>query len=893
MHFNDNALTRREFLALAAQSACALALAGAALDSSARAEAAGNGDPLERIGISDKAYRSARRRAEDLCGKMTLDEKIGQVGSTAPAIAHLDVPAYNYYTGEALHGLISGYPATSFPVPLALAATWNPELIHRVYTAVADEARAYDNSEKIGLSYYSPATLNLHRDPHWGRCSEAPGEDPCLAATIAVQMVRGMQGDDPTYLKTTPCSKHFICNNTDNDRTWVSANVDPRSFWEYYTRAYRATILDGDVFTVMGAYSAINGIPCCADHMLLTDLLRTQWGFRGYVTSDCDAVYNIYDPHHYATSQAQASGMAINAGCDLDCGGTLQNHLAEAVAQNMVGEPAITEAVVRLFTVRYLLGLFDPPASVAYTKIPFSVVDSAAHRSLALDAARQSLVLLKNENRFLPVDKGSIKKLAVIGPMGNVCYLGGYSGNPAVRVSPYHGICDALGVTLWSSAIGASQAVSMSKGVQLESSPSQETDLGFINDGAWVEFPKADFTGKTALRARVASASQGGRIDVHLDSLDGPLVCSYTVTHTGSWQDWVDLTQPLSGITGEHKIFLSFHGGGGYLLNVAQLELEPVVAPPVPANLPQVVFEPGCTVTGDKDQAMFDKAVAAARDADLVVMACGVTDEVDAEGHDRPTIDLTGAQPELVQAVYAANPKTVLVLSSNNSVAIEWADQHLPAILCAVCAGQAQGTAVAEAIFGGINPSGKLPCTWYRSLDQLPDMHDYVIRNGRTYMYFEGDPLYPFGFGLSYTQFGLTDLHLDRATLGSGEQARVTLTIANTGDRAGAEVVQLYFAPPASPVKRPIKQLVGFQRVDLQPGEKKRVEFELPYTEQALWYWEESGSRFVCSPGKARILVGNSSASTPLEAELTLSASNSTQPEPPLRATAVPAHVIA
>jgi beta-glucosidase len=253
---------------------------------------------------------------------------------------------------------------------------------------------------------------------------------------------------------------------------------------------------------------------------------------------------------------------------------------------------------------------------------------------------------------------------------------------------------------------------------------------------------------------------------------------------------------------------------------------------------------------------------------------------VDREGHDRETIGLTGAQPDLIQAIYAVNPKIVLVLSTNNSVAINWEQEHLPAILCAICAGQAQGTAIAEVLFGDYNPGGKLSCTWYRSVDQLPPFHDYDLRKGRTYMYFEGDALYPFGYGLSYTTFSLDQLQIKAATLGPGEKTSVSVSVANTGKRAGAEVVQLYITPPLSPVKRPIKQLAGFQRVELQPGEKKTVTFELPFTESAFWYWDEDARRFICQPGTAKILVGNSSANLPLTAELTLKASDKNEEEP-------------
>ncbi len=886
-------LNRREFLSTMTTAAGLLAIglspgASAAEMQSAEVRAAG-----KRVGISDKAYQSAWKRAEALVNQMTLDEKISQLGNQSPAIERLNVPHYNYYTGEALHGLLRGTPVTSFPVPLALVASWNPELFLKVYTAISDEARAYDNRDKIGLSYYSPVTLNLHRDPRWGRCDEVPGEDPCLAATVAVQMVRGMQGDDPTYLKTTACSKHFIGNNTDDDRTWVSAPVDARNFWEYYTRAYRATILEGDVFTLMGAYSALNGIPCCASRFLMTDLLRRRWGFRGYVTSDCDAIENIYDPHHYAANLPIASAMAVLAGCDLNCGGTLQANLKAAVNQELISEEDIGLSATRVFTVRHLLGVFDPPEKVSYTQIPFEAADSAAHRALALEAARQSLVLLKNDSPFLPLDKTALKKVAVIGPLGGTCQLGGYSGAPIVRISPYEGIAEYLGVTIFRPNVSVAEKVASSDGIQLQASSEGETNVGFITDGSWVEFPKADFTGKTEVQARVSSAGDGGRIEVHLDKLDGPLACTLTVPQTGDWQKWVNVTAPLTGIQGKHSIFMKFRGGQGYLLNVEHFQLNPVTPPPTQPGRPQVVFKPGCTVTGKKDDKLFQEAVDAAQGADVVVLVCGVTEEVDREGVDRKTIGLPGVQPDLIQAIYAVNPKIVLVLSSNNTVSVEWEQEHLPAIVCAICAGQAQGTAIAEVLFGDYNPGGKLPCTWYRSVDQLLPDHDYDIRKGRTYMYFEGDALYPFGYGLSYTTFSLDQLQMQATSLGPGEKINISVAVANTGKRAGAEVVQLYITPPTSPVKRPKKQLAGFQRVELQPGERKTVTFELTFTELAFWYWDEEARRFVCQPGTAKILIGNSSTSLPLAGELTLSASDKTQAEPDMTGTvAVKSEVI-
>ena len=892
----NTVINRRDFFTIVGAIAGSVTMESSSLGSADKKDA--KYDPpvkrRTRVGISDNAYDEAWNRAKAMVDRMTLDEKIAQTGSNAPPIERLNIPGYIYYHHEALHGLVRGAPVTSFPLPLALGATWNPELILRIYTAVSDEARAWDNKQHIGLSYYSPPTLNLHRDPRWGRCEEAPGEDPCHAATIGVQMIRGMQGDNPRYLKTTPCSKHFICNNTDDDRTSVSAEVDSRSFWEYYTRAYRATVLDGDVFTIMGAYSALNGIPCCASRFLLTDLIRKRWGFRGYVTSDCDAIYNIYDPHHYAASEPIAAAMAILAGCDVNSGFTLQQNLRKAVDLELLSEEDITLAVTRLFTVRHLLGLFDPPEKVPYTKIPFKVADSPEHRQLALEAARQSLALLKNENDFLPLNKAEIKKVAVIGPTAGLCHLGGYSGSPLVRISPYEGIAKYLGYEIHHNYVSSAQMVASSPGPQLEGSSEGDSDLGFISNGSWAEFPKMEFTGKTEFLARVSSAANGGVVEVHLDKLDGPLACKFTVPHTGGWQNWINVSAPLNGIEGEHKVFLRFLGGEGYLLNIERFQLNPVSPPPPPKpGQPEVVFKPGCSVTGPKDDAMFNDAVDAARNADVAIMVCGVTQEVDGEGHDRQTIDLTGVQSDLIKAVYAVNPKTVLVLATNNTVAVNWEQENLPAILCAVFAGQAQGTAIAEALFGEYNPGGKLPCTWYRSLDQLPPFHDYDIRKGRTYMYFTGDPLYPFGHGLSYTTFEFSELKISADTLGPEQKLTVSATIKNTGGRAGSEVAQLYVTAPKGKVQKPIKQLVGFQRVDLKPGQSKRVVFTLPYSEQAFWYWDENRRKFVLDPGTAKILLGNSSANIALTGEVTLQPAPEEMGEPQtLSGIAIPSKVI-
>jgi beta-glucosidase len=832
-----------------------------------------------RVGISDQAYHAAWRRAAAIVAKMTLAEKCQQVnnpggqgparpGTGVPGIKRLGLPAYNYASDEGLHGLVDPFVATSFPVPLAMACSWNPALARSVYTAVSDEAWAYHKKENWGLSFYSPQTLNLHRDPRWGRCEEAPGEDPCLASTWAVEVVRGMQGDDPNYLKTTACAKHFICNNTDSDRQSVSAPVDARSFWEYYTRAYQACVLQGDAFTVMGAYNAINGVPCCADRFLLTDLLRKRWGFRGYVTSDNPAVYNIYKPHHYVPTMHQAAALGIQAGCDLircSASNEMVGSLARAVSLELVSEADISLSITRLLTVRILLGDLDPLESVPYNRINFDVVDSPAHRAMALDAARQSIVLLKNQNQLLPLDKSKLQTVAVIGPTAGF-HLGGYSGHPAVRISPYEGIAHALGVVVvpHHGQVWPDELKAVSAGVQTQASSENGRNISRIKNGDWAQYRPQDFTGKNHIAIRVAGIAAGALIHVHIDALDGPEIATLKVPSTGGWQRWTTISASLSGVAGKHQVFFKFSGPGRKgVCNMEWFRLEPVITAPIPQprpGHPVLIFKPGCSVDGPKDDTMFAEAVAAAKQADVVIMVCGVDQSVDREGYDRKDIKLTGVQHDLIKACHAVNSNIVLVLSSNNTVAVNWEQEHLPAIVSSMFGGQAQGTAIADVLFGNYNPGGKTCCTWYKSVDQLPPFHNYDIMKGRTYMYFDGEPLYPFGYGLSYTTFKINDLKINSGALSAGGSLTVSCRVQNTGACAGAEVVQFYITAPASPVKRPMKELVGFHRVELDPGESKTITFTLPYTAQALWYWHESMRKFVLQPGRLNLMIGSSSA---------------------------------
>jgi beta-glucosidase len=734
----NQAVSRRDFMVLTA-GAIGLAVAGLAPGQGIAGEAPVP-VPVDQAGAQDTGgvaiehFDAARKRAATMVAKLTLAEKVSQFGSSVPAVPRVGLPAFKYYGSEALHGLIHDGPITSFPLPLALGCSWNRSLIERIFTVVSDEIWAWHKKDGQSLAMFSPPTVNMGtRDPRWGRIGENYSEDPYLVGQMAAYTIHGMQGHDPRYLKTIACAKHFIANDTEDDRESTSATVDPRSFWEYYSRGFEACVREGRVFTVMSSYNAMNGIPTTANRFLLTTLLRDRWGFRGYVVSDCDAVGDICRTHHFVPNYPEAAALAVNAGCDINCGDTLQKYLGQAVDEELVGEAALEHSLIRSFTGRILLGEFDPPEQVPYSKIPVSCLESPAHRELAREAARQSIVLFKNENGTLPLNQSRLKKVAVTGPMAHACHLGNYSGKPQFPVSPFQAISESLGAS-------------------------------------------------------------------------------------------------------------------------------------------KVVYAEGCTVVGPKNPVQFAEAVKAAHEADIALVFVGANQEVDAEGRDRSDIQLPGAQHELVQAVYGANPRTILVISSNAPVAVNWEQDHLPAIVGGLFLGEQQGHALADVLFGDHNPGGKTSVTWYRRVQDLPDFHDYNIRHGRTYMYFRGDPLYPFGHGLSYTTFEYRNLRLSAPTLGPGASLTISADITNSGRRDGDEIVQVYVHVNGSRVARPIKQLVGFDRVHIRAGATSHVSFQLPYEDRALRYWDESRYEFVAEQRTVDILLGASSADIKLKSQIQLSA---------------------
>ncbi len=667
-------------------------------------------------------------RARDLVSRMSLQEKISQLGNFTPAIDRLGVAAYGYWN-EALHGVVAN-GVTSFPQSIALSSTWNPDLIHKVADAISDEARVKNNMEGQGLTYWSPV-INMARDPRWGRTEETYGEDPYLTTRIALNFIRGMQGDDPRYLKTVATVKHFACNNVDSGRHEISSDVDERSLREYYLPAFKASVERGKVFSVMNTYNALNGVPGPVNRTLLANILRGEWGFTGYVVSDCDAVLDVYASHGYVKDGADAAALSIKSGTDLNCGDTYQLFANAAISSGILAETDIDTALTRIFMARFLLGEFDPPEMVPYTAIPDSAIDCQEHRNLALRAAREAIVLLKNQNGILPLNKEAISTIAVIGPNANIMQLGGYSGSPVVSITPLQGL-----------------------------------------------------TGKFAAPGK------------------------------------------------------------------------------------KIIFSEGCSINGPKDTVAFDDAVNVARHADVVIFIGGTDLQIVNEGRDRTSLDLPGVQDDLIQALYEVNPNMVVVLVSGFPLAINRVNDVIAGIVAAWYNGQAAGAALADVIFGDYNPGGKLTSTWYKSVTDLPDMNHYDIKENRTYLYFPGTPLFAFGHGLSYTRFDYGNLLLSKQTLRPNDSILVSATIKNTGEIAGDEVPQLYVHHVSSKMRRPIKELKGFQRITLQPGESRTVTFSLAHAD--LSFYDVSSKAFLVEDGSLEILVGGSSDDLQLQGQITI-----------------------
>jgi beta-glucosidase len=863
----------------------AVALAGCTAAASAQTPA----PPWEDPGLPFAA------RAADLVGRMTLEEKVSQMVVVAAAIPRLGVPSYNWWN-EALHGVARAGLATSFPQAIGMAATWDDSLIFREATVISTEARAKFHEfvrhgaplRFQGLTFWSP-NVNLFRDPRWGRGQETYGEDPYLSGRLAIEFVHGLQGDDPTYLKTVSTPKHFAVHSGPEPLRHLF-NVEPseRDLHESYLPQFRAAIVEGGAESVMCAYNRVDSFPACASDLLLKDILRGQFGFRGYVVSDCDAVGDIYRTHRVAQTAAEAAAQAVKAGTDLDCGRTYDS-LVAAVHQGLVSEALIDTAVTRLFLARFRLGMFDPPSRVRWARIPFSDLDTPAKRALALRVARESMVLLKNQGGLLPLSR-TLRTIAVLGPNADQVpvLLGNYNGTPADPITPLRGI---------RAAVSRASRVVYAQGADLADSIPVMTVV-----------PSA-FLGAAGGRHGLDAAFFASR------TMEGaPLFTRVDTTLDRDWQEgapragmnpddfgvrWTGTLRPLAsgtyriGLLGTVKYALylddslvlksffpqrndepnraffpttaavQLEGGRTYRLRVDGAESYGV------ASLQLLWAPPSEMLEAD--------AVRAAEQADVVVLCLGITSRLEGEemrirtegfvGGDRTSLDLPASQQHLLERIVAVGKPTVLVLMSGSALAVNWAQEHVPAIVEAWYPGQAGGTAIADVLFGAYNPGGRLPVTFYRSAADLPPFDDYRMA-GRTYRFFQGVPLYPFGFGLSYTTFGYGRLRTSADTLKRGDTLTVAVDVTNTGARAGDEVAQLYVRHLGSTVPRPLRDLRGFRRVQLKPHETRTVRFRL--TASDLAYWSTDTHGWATENEAVVVEVGASSADIRLEKAITV-----------------------
>ena len=817
------------------------------------------------------------QRVNDLVSRMTLEEKVSQLGHTADAVPRLGIPEYNWWN-EGLHGVARAGSATVFPQAIAMAAMFDEPLMHEIATVISTEFRAKYNAEVRkdgssdwyrGLTVWSP-NINIFRDPRWGRGQETYGEDPLLTSRFGIAFVTGLQGDNPKYLKTIATPKHFaVHSGPEPTRHSVDVPASRHDMEDTYLPAFRATVMEGKAGSVMCAYNSLNGQPACANSVLLEEHLRQDWAFDGYVVSDCGAVTDIFDGHHYTKSMEEGVSAALKTGTDLICGNprtrvkTERDAILKAVQQGLLAESDIDRVLRRLFTARFRLGIFDPPTSVAYAAVPATENDNEPHRQLALRAARESLVLLKNKDNFLPL-KGSYSTIAVIGPDADNldALVGNYNGTPSHPVT----VLDGIRRRFAKSKIVYAQGTGLT-GPILKTIPSEAlyTSGSRKEHGLNAEyFDNLDLKGQPVLR----------RVDSNVDfawgdrGLSQQLLKNYSVRWTGV---------VLPPTTGDYLIGFTGQDGFRVWLDDKLIAEEWTVHHPADTQTQKVRLERGHpyklkieyfqTIRSAEARLVWSKpgdgqdAIDAARSADLVIMVLGLSPRIEGEemnvhvegfsGGDRTSLDLPGPQEQLLETIYAVGKPTVLVLTSGSAVAVNWADAHVPAILQAWYAGEEGGTAVAEALAGDFSPGGRLPVTFYKSTSQLPPFEDYSMAR-RTYRYFDGEPLYPFGYGLSYTTFAYRNLQFGNVNVPANGTVQVSVDVVNSGSVAGDEVVQLYLTH-GGVAGAPIRALQGFQRVHLNRGESKNISFTV--RDRDLSVVDQAGKHRVI-PGAVDVWIG-------------------------------------
>jgi beta-glucosidase len=791
---------------------------------------------------------SAEERAADLVHRMTLEEKASQLVNQARAIPRLNVPAYDWWS-EALHGVaVNG--TTEFPEPIGLAATFDVPRIHEMATAIGVEGRikhvqdvrAGHSNIFEGLDFWAP-NVNIFRDPRWGRGQETYGEDPFLSARMAVAFVTGMQGDDPHYYRVISTPKHFaVHSGPEPTRHFADVDVSKHDQEDTYMPAFRAAVVEGQAGSVMCAYNAINGEPACANQFLLQHILRGAWQFQGYVVSDCEAVRNIFQGHHYRPTQAQASAISLLRGMDNECidftTKVTDDHdykpYIEAVQQGYLPESAIDTALIRLFSARMRLGMFDPPSDVPYTKIDEKELDSPAHRELARRMANESMVLLKNDG-VLPLK--SPKRIAVVGPLAEetAVLLGNYNGTPTHTVSVLEGM----------KAEFPNATITYVPGTQFLSERGNPVPASLLTTPDGKPGLKADYSSRPSREAKPASITSRVETSVNLNESSLPEQAKQAQDLAVEWSGFLN-----PNATGDYLVGVKANGFSrvsvddkqvaqvfGDTSGFGQVHIEK--GHPVKLHVTYARFGEGKPeaqlIWAPVSNVVDPAAVTAAKNADVVVAVVGITSRLEGEempvdqpgflGGDRTSLDIPKPEEDLVQAVAATGKPLVVVLMNGSALGANWEKAHANALLEAWYSGEEGGAAIAETLSGKNNPAGRLPVTFYKDVHQLPHFEDYSMK-GRTYRYFEGEPLWPFGYGLSYTSFGYSDLTVPEMGINAGDLLNASVTVTNSGKMAGDEVVQLYLKFPDVP-GAPLRALRGFRRIHLEPGASQKVDFHL------------------------------------------------------------------
>jgi len=817
---------------------------------------------------------SFEQRVNDVVSRLTLEEKVKQMLNATPAIPRLGIPAYEWWN-EILHGVArTPFKVTSYPQAIAMAATWDSNSLYHMADFSALEGRAIHNKaialgrtgdRYLGLTYWTP-NINIFRDPRWGRGQETYGEDPFLTAMLGRSFVRGLQGEDPKYLKAAACAKHFAVHSGPEPTRHVD-NFNPATYdlWDTYLPAFKELITKANVAGVMCAYNAINTQPCCASDLLMNDILRKQWKFNGYVTSDCWAIDDFFKYHKTHKDSVSSAVDAVMHGTDIECGTSVYYTLLNAVKTGLIKEEQIDISLRRLFMIRFRLGMFDPPSMVKYAQTPASALEAPQHKAHALKMAQQSIVLLKNEHNILPLSK-KIKKIVVLGPNADnkISVLGNYNGNPSEVISALQGIKNKLGNNaelVYEKAINFTNDTllayaDMSDQYSFEDKPGFKVEYfnnkelkdepvvrtenkldNFWQEGAEV-VPGIMATNFSARYTTNYTADKDGDITFEIEADDGYkfIVNDKEILNAWTRNRWGAKTFKLqTKKEAVYKIVLEYWQGEGK----ANVRLR----------------------AGNFEKTNFDALLNRIKDADAVIYVGGISPQLEGEemkvdfpgfnGGDRTTILLPAIQTELMKKLQTTGKPVVFVMMTGSAIATPWESENIPAILNAWYGGQAAGSAIADVLFGDYNPAGRLPVTFYKADSDLPGFSNYSMEN-RTYRYFKGDALYPFGYGLSYTSFNYDNL-LIPATAKAGKDITVNVTVSNTGKLDGEEVVQLYISYLDIKSKTPLKALKGFQRIFLKPGESKNISFKL--TPEQLSIVNETGN--VYQPkGKLMISVG-------------------------------------